>query len=402
MTYMKTKIIGACLLLIPAFQPLAEASVLSSAGIGLPTGEPGARFMGMGGLSIAQDGAQTGSTLNPASLHRIRLTQLSIQFVSDQGRFRDASGSIAASYVNFNGFSFAVPLGRGFGFGIALVPRTRMDYWSSFAGTVGEESFNKTVHGTGGLNTAELSIACDIRSVVGFGLTAQYFFGKISESWRILFDGSQFTNTVNLINTRNHGFGITGGIIAHPSRSLSLGCVYRPSVRIGTTTEIYGSPVIATAVTRDGNLDFPVLLGAGVQYTLTKGLSAGTEYSEESWNRLKVNGLNVPNLQKRVRFSGGAEWMRGQLPTDGYFKRMSFRLGFYTERFYLSDLKGGSVREVMGTLGIGFPLITSASQVDVALGFGKRGNLGANGFSENCFRVNVSATIGEKWFERKY
>ena len=402
MTELKTKFIGACLLLLPAFHPVAEASVLSSAGIGLPARDPGARFMGMGGISIALADDQSASTLNPASLHRIRMTQLSIQFISDQGRFRDASGSISASYVNFNGFSFAVPLGRGIDFGMALVPRTRMDYWSSFDGAVGGESFAKTVHGTGGLNTAEVSLAWDIRSVVGFGLTAHYFFGKISESWRILFNGSQFTNTYNLINTRNHGFGITGGFIAHPSRALSIGCVYRPSVRISTTTEIFGSPVIATAVTRDGNLDFPQFMGAGAQYTLAKGLSAGVEYSEEAWNRLKVNGVAVPNLLKRVRFSGGAEWLRGQLPTDGYFKRMSFRAGFCVERFYLSDLKGGSVREILGTFGIGFPLITSASKVDVALGFGKRGDLGSNGFSENCVRIGVSATIGEKWFVRKY
>jgi len=402
MTMTKAKFIGACLLLLPAFGPVARASVLSSAGVGLPAREPGARFMGMGGISVAMADAQTGSTLNPASMHNIRMTQLTVHFLSDQGRFRDASGSASSTYMNFNGFSFAVPLGRGFGFGLALVPRTRMDYWSAFPGAIGTESFEKTVHGTGGLNTAELSLACGIRSVVGLGLTAQYFFGKISESWRILFNGSQFTNTVNLLNTRSHGMGITGGIIVHPTRALSAGFVYRPSVRVETATEIYGSPVIATAVTRDGNLDFPVFMAAGVQGTLMKGFSAGAEYSEEAWNRLKINGLTVPNLRKRARFSGGFEWMRGQLPADGYFKRMAFRLGFYSERFYLSDLSGGSVREVMGTFGIGFPLVTSASKVDVALGFGKRGNLGTNGFSENCFRVSVSATIGEKWFERKY
>jgi hypothetical protein len=398
----KTIILGAFLLIMAAFGPAARASVLSSAGIGLPAGDPGARFMGMGGLSIALADGQTCMTLNPASLHRIRLTQLSIQFISDQERFSDASGSVKSSYVNFNGFSFAVPLGGGLGMGIGLVPKTRMSFWNSFSGAVASEPFDKTVQGTGGLNSAEWTLACDIRSVVGLGLTAHYFFGKISESWRVLFSGSQFTNTVNLINTRNSGFGITGGVILRPIAGLSVGCAYRPSVRMRTETEIFGSPVIASAATREGTLDFPAFLGAGLNVDCGRGLSAGTEYSEEAWNRLKVNGNTVPNLGKRARFSAGAEWMRGRLPTDGYFKRMSFRLGLSSERFFLADPSGGSIREVMATCGIGFPLVTSASRVDVALGFGRRGSIAANGISENVLRIAVSATIGEKWFERKY
>jgi hypothetical protein len=380
----------------------SESSVLSSAGIGIPCGEPGARFMGMGGVSVALADGQTVSSINPASLHRIRLTQLAVQFVSDQVRFRDASGPTESTYVNFNGFSFAVPMGRGLFLGMGLVPRTRMDYWVSFPGTKDGESFFKSDRGTGGLNSAELTLACDIRSVVGIGLTGQYFFGKITETWRLVFNGDHFTGTNNQINSRGSGFGVTGGIIAHVSRSLSVGGVFRPSVRVNTSTEIYGSPVIAAPITGSGSLDMPAFWSAGVRYETPKGLSVGTEYSEEAWNHFTVNRLPIERLRKRSRFSIGAELMRGQLPTDGYFKRTAFRLGFYTERFFLSDSRGGSVREIMGTLGFGFPLVTSASRVDIALGYGKRGSLSENAFTENCFRVNVSATIGEKWFERKF
>jgi hypothetical protein len=389
-------------LLAAVLPPRSDASVLSSAGLGLPAAGPGARFMGMGGVSVALADGQSVSSINPASLHRIRLTQLAVQVVSDQIHFRDESGTSTSTYMNFNGFSFAVPLGRGLDLGLGLVPRTRMDYWVSFPDALDGESFFKTVQGMGGLNSAELTLACDIRSVVGIGLTGQYFFGKITETWRVLFDDAQFTGTNNQINTRSDGFGVTGGIIVHPSRALSLGGVFRPSARIGTSTEIFGSPLIAAPATRTGSLRLPAFWSAGVRYETPKGLSLGTEYSEEAWNDLTINGGAVARLQKRSRISAGAELMRGQLPTDGYFKRTAFRLGFYSERFYIEDSRGHSIREVMATLGFGFPLVTSASRVDVALGIGRRGSIKDNGLSESCIRVNISATIGEKWFERKY
>ena len=402
MAYQKYARLGIVILLTAVFPPRSHSSVLSSAGLGLPAGDPGARFMGMGGMSVAMADGQTVSSLNPASLHRIRLTQLAVQVVSDQVRFRDESGSSTTTYMNFNGFSFAVPLGRGLSLGMGLVPRTRMDYWVSFSDSLDGESYFKTVQGSGGLNSAELTLACDIRSVVGFGLTGQYFFGKITETWRLLFNGAQFTGTNNQINTRGDGFGVTGGIIVHPSRALSIGGVFRPSLRISTSTEIFGSPLIATPATRSGNMNLPSFWSAGVRYETPKGFSAGTEYFEEAWNDLSVNGRAVVRLQKRSRLAVGAELMRGQLPTDGYFKRTAFRLGFYTERFFLADTRGGSIREIMGTVGFGFPLVTSASHLDIALGFGRRGSIADNGLSENCFRVNLSATIGEKWFERKF
>jgi hypothetical protein len=68
----------------------------------------------------------------------------------------------------------------------------------------------------------------------------------------------------------------------------------------------------------------------------------------------------------------------------------------------MADPSGGSIREIMGTVGFGFPLLSPASRVDVAFGYGRRGSLSSNGFEENCFRINVSASVGEKWFVRRY
>jgi hypothetical protein len=76
-------------------------------------------------------------------------------------------------------------------------------------------------------------------------------------------------------------------------------------------------------------------------------------------------------------------------------------LGGSIRQFYMSDADGDPVLEMMGTVGLGFPMIYPASRVDIAFGFGRRGSLSANGFQENCFRINVSATIAEKWFTRK-
>ena len=117
------------------------ASVLSSVGAGMPVESPGARSMGMGGLSIAVADDRSVETLNPAALHRIHLTHLSIQYVSDQSRYGDASGSAFSAYSNFNGFTFAMPLGRGAGVSAGLAPWTRMDFRLVFDHTLDGESY---------------------------------------------------------------------------------------------------------------------------------------------------------------------------------------------------------------------------------------------------------------------
>jgi hypothetical protein len=381
--------------------PDGRASVLSSGGIGYPSGLPGARYLGMGGVSISlADPASTGS-LNPASLGEIRLSQLGIEYVSENNRFKDASGSSLSPYSNFNGFTFALPLGRGIATAFGLSPVTRADYRLSYPDSLDHETYNKTVETSGGLNSADASLAFRVGRWADFGVTAHYFFGKLDETWRVLFNGTNFTGTTDLLTARMEGFSCTAGCIINPLRVLSLGAAYRPGFDVDTRVERYADPLSASPVRHSGKLSLPAFWGVGIHGVLPKGFLAAAEYAMEEWSRMTVNGESAPHLTDAGRLAFGVEWLPGLLPTDGYFKRVSYRAGFSAGRFYMLDAKGGSVREITGTLGFGLPLGTAASRMDVAIAIGKRGGLSGNGFEESFARFSVSATLAEKWFVRK-
>ena len=377
------------------------ASILSSGGIGIPVWSPGARFMGMGFISIAQADPYTVSGINPASLHQIRWTQLSLDYLSENSRVKDQTRSADNTFSNFNGFSFAMPLGKGLGFALGMTPLTRLDYYIDYKHGLEGEFYQKTVKARGGLNLVSLSAFCNIKSIVGIGISGQYVLGRFDETWRIIYDGIGFTQTYNVFTTKNEGRGLTGGVIVHPNRSISVGGMLRPRIRLHTRNEVVYNSLSKVSDGPEGSADLPSFWGVGFEYQYRKTVLLGTEYSEEAWDRLKINGRTPANLEKSIRFAVGAEIRLADNPVDSYIRRMSYRLGFSLGQFYMKDAGGSAVREWTGTFGIGFPLMSPASRVDVGFGYGMRGSLQSNGIYENVFRINVSASLGEKWFVRR-
>jgi hypothetical protein len=389
------------LLLAGWMVPVCPASVLSSGGIGYPSALPGARYLGMGGVSRSLADPASTASLNPASLGEIRLSQLNIEYMSENNRFKDASGSSLSPYSNFNGFAFALPLGRGIATAFSLSPDTRADYRLAYPDSLDHETFDKTVETAGGLNRFNASLAFRVGRWADFGVTAHYFFGKLDETWRVLFNGTGFTNTTDLITVRMTGVSATAGCILHPLRALSIGATVRPSFDIDARVERFADPLSSSPVRRSGKLSLPPVWGVGLHGVLPKGWLAAAEYSMEEWGRMTVNGAAAPHLSDAGRLAVGVEWLPGMLPTDGFFKRVSYRAGFWTGRFYMRGADGSPVREIMGTLGAGVPFGSAASRLDVAVGIGKRGSLSENGFEETVARISVSATLAEKWFGLK-
>jgi hypothetical protein len=355
----------------------------------------------MGGLSIAVADDRFVETLNPAALHRIHLTHLSIQYVSDQSRYGDASGSAFSAYSNFNGFTFAMPLGRGAGVSAGLAPWTRMDFRLVFDHTLDGESYSKTLRAKGGLNAGTMSLWWGFRSLFAVGVSGHFVFGRMNESWRIRYNGADFTQTDNYLTTRGSGLSATAGVLLRPIPSVSLGAVVRPDLHIETRTESVYNLASGTSAERDGRIDLPGVLAMGAGWQVANRLFLGVEWLRQQWDAFRINGMAAPSINGVWRAAVGTEWQPVDAPAEPYLNRLAFRLGFSAGRMYVVDSRGGDVLEWMATVGIGFPMAYSASRLDVALGFGRRGNRADNGFDENVFRLTVSASVAEKWFQRR-
>lgn len=379
---------------------LFAGSVLSSKGMGLNYYHPNARAMGMGGIGIALADAFTISRTNPAGLIAINTTRISLQYFGERNQYMDNAESAVSNYSNFDGFTFAIPYGNKIKISGGLSPFTRIDYNLSFANSLNDYTYTKSVQGQGGLNVFQLGFCFGIGSRIAVGVSTRYIFGKLTETWNILYDDPDFAQTKDEFVSKNRGFGFKTGILIRPFNALTLGATYTPEISLDYDTEIQYTFIEAEETS--GSIRLPRSWGAGITYRAGNFALLGLEYGQKEWTSYELNGESAIGTKDTYWFSAGTEIQASQNPLDSYFKRIAFRFGFKQEPFFFMDPEMNTLTEQTFTVGLGLPLYMNVAQIDVAFSYGKRGNIHTNGISEEIYRLSVSLTGGEKWFIRRY
>jgi hypothetical protein len=389
--------------LLPFIQSHFAGTVLSSKGTGTPFFFPNTRSMGMGGLSIAYTDPFTISRVNPAGLFTIKTTSLSLQYFYENNKYKDNySQSATSQYSNLDGFNFVLPFGKNVGFGLGLIPLTRMDYHFAWDNEIQDVSYTKSVEGQGGLNIITASFFWSIHPSISIGISGDYMFGEMEETWRVEYDSLGFLPSNDLFSTKNWGFTFTAGCIVRPIQRLTLGAIYSPDVILKNKTNIYYSFFEDTSLSHEGSLEYPGVLGIGASFLIRQNVNVGIEFVQKDWTILAVNEQTVQGVQKILRFSAGGEIKPSLDESAPYWKKINYRVGYSRQPYFARDPDGNTINEQWFTIGFGLPLIRHQSQIDIALNFGKRGSLKTNGLSENLFRLSLSITGGEKWFIRSY
>ena len=400
---MKSRFILIVIFIFQLVQSSNGGTILSSKGAGTPYYFPNTRNMGIGNLGIAQCDSLTISRINPAGLYTIKTTRLSIQYFYENNRYKDnENGSATSNYSNLYGFTFVLPLGSGIGFAVGLAPITRMDYKLAFSNTLMGESYTKSIEGQGGLNTFNFSFYWAIRHNFSLGISGNYLFGRLKEEWKVTYEGKGFTSSDDIFSTKNWGYGYTAGIIYRPFKSITLGTVFSPKTDLTNRTDIHYTFFNDSIKSHTGSFLFPGYWGVGTFCHIKKVGHIGIEFFQQDWPMLHINNKKVDNVQKVQRISIGYESTPSRDYSAPYSKRMAYRLGFFCQPYFSLSPNGKTITEKWITIGFGFPISRSASQIDVALSFGKRGSIKTNGLSENLFRLSFSITGGEKWFIRRY
>jgi hypothetical protein len=322
---------------------------------------------------------------------------LSLNFYSENTRFNTPVGRATTGYANFNGFIFALPLKNGLGVALQLRPLTRMDYKISYRNAINGQGYSKTVESRGGINTVSFSAYWRFVPFAAVGVSGNYLFGLNTEKWNIVWDDSLFVQSNDRYSIRHSGTGATFGIQLTPLPRLLIGATYTPSSGLNASMDRYYA---LTTESNSNRTDYPAIWSTALSMRLGKSATVGLEYTEQDWNRLMWNGQPVQDMQKQRSFSAGSELFSLDDPSLPYLKRMAYRFGFLYQPFFSLDVNGKQIGEWWATLGLGFPMASGISQIDVAFAYGKRGSLGPNTFSENLFKLAVSVSVSERWFTR--
>ena len=401
----KKIILSACLLI--SFVSLAQqgtSSPYSFYGIG------DVRFKGtlenrsMGGVSIEQDSIHL-NVENPASYASLIQTTFTVGGTYGTSKIKTDSEKASATRSTFDYLLLGIPMGK-FGAGFGLIPVSSVGYKIREDNSDVEGERSSQYEGEGGLNKVFLALAYKIKPNWNIGADMQYNFGKI-ETTSI----EAITGVVNA--TREINTSILSGV------NFNIGTMYQ--TKIYKKTELFTSlaytfgstlksksdrtievdtdpnPVVYDQVTT--NLKLPNRL------TISAGVGEARKWLIGTTLAFQGNGKfeNYYNTDEDVRYEKYAKYAIGgyYLPNytsfSNYFSRITYRAGLKYEKIGLV-VNNESIKDVGLTIGAGFPITGTFSNVNFGIEYGKKGTVSSNLIQENYINFSLSFSFNDKWF----
>ena len=139
--------------------------------------------------------------------------------------------------------------------------------------------------------------------------------------------------------------------------------------------------------------------GVGGSYNWDNRLTVAFDYERQCMASALYNGLpgNDPlnGLQDRSRYAFGVEYRHNPMGRK-YAERMLWRMGVNVQDEYLAAV---GAKRISASIGIGFPLWTIGTVINLGLEYTHRGS--PAGLEDNGLRLTIGASIAENWFFKR-
>jgi hypothetical protein len=150
------------------------------------------------------------------------------------------------------------------------------------------------------------------------------------------------------------------------------------------------------------NLKLPQKLTFGAGIGDSKKWLLGGEVAIQDAVQLVNNYNTIDNIsyKKSEKYSIGGYYTPNSNPFSSYAQRITYRAGLRYEQTGLV-VNSTSINDAALTLGMGFPITGSLSNMNVGLEYGKKGTSSNGLVQENYFNLNLSFTLNDKWFVKR-
>ena len=400
----KKIILSACLLIsFVSFAQQGTASPYSFYGIG------DVRFKGtlenrsMGGVSVEQDSIHL-NVENPASYASLIQTTFTVGGTYGTSKIKTDTEKASATRSTFDYLLLGIPMGK-FGAGFGLIPVSSVGYKirNDNSAAVGETS--SQFEGKGGLNKVFLALAYKIKPNWNIGADMQYNFGKIeTTSIEAITGVSSATREINtsVLSGVNFNIGTMYQTKIYKKMELftSLAYTFGSNLKSESERNIEVDGDTGTINESDNstlNLPNKLTIGAGVGEA--RKWLIGTTLAFQGTGKFD----NYYNTTEDVRYERYAKYAIGgyYLPNynsfTSYFSRITYRAGLKYEKIGLV-VNNESIKDVGLSLGAGFPITGSFSNVNFGIEYGKKGTVSSNLVQENYINFSLSFSFNDKWF----
>lgn len=400
----KKVILSACLLI--SFVSLAQqgsSSPYSFYGIG------DVRFKGtlenrsMAGVAVEQDSIHL-NVENPASYSSLIQTTFTVGGTYGTSKIKTDSEKASATRSTFDYLLLGIPMGK-FGAGFGLIPVSSVGYKIRDDQSDVENGKSSQYEGEGGLNKVFLALGYKIKPNWSVGADMQYNFGKIETTSIEAITG--VTSATREINTSilsgvnfNIGTMYQTKIYKKVELFTSLAYTFGSNLKSDSerTIEVDGeASTINESNTSNLSLPNKLTIGAGVGEARKWLIGTTLAFQGNGEFENYYNTSEDVHYEKYAKYAIGGYYIPNYTSFSSYFSRITYRAGLKYEKIGLV-VNNESIKDVGLTIGAGFPITGSFSNVNFGIEYGKKGTVSSNLIQENYINFSLSFSFNDKWF----
>ncbi|HSC54009.1 MAG TPA: hypothetical protein VLC98_10325 [Phnomibacter sp.] len=385
----------------------------------------------MGNVATAYSDYTSINFVNPASYSKLQLVTFDVSMEMELRTLMNADRTeqTQSNYLLFNYMAVGVPLAKdkkgmtkwGMSFGIR--PYSRVGYNIREDDRLpGIDSTTAYYQGSGGGYRAFLGMGYRIGNF-SIGANAGYLFGQkdISTERLLISDTTFYFSSLQDTRTSYNNFGFDGGFqykiklgketVARIGANGFIGNTVnatqyklRQTYLNNPSTGIDSIDVIQRTEEQKGTIEMPTGYTAAIAFEKEGKWMLSGEYESVSWSEFKF--LDEPNVLANTElFRFGGYYVPAPNDAKKYFKRVTYRAGFYTGKDMIV-IQGTQLPVWGATMGFSLPIkkysaySTQYSTVNMSMEFGRRGNDQVP-MSERFFRLNVGLSLSDLWFQKR-
>jgi hypothetical protein len=406
----------------------------------------GVRQLGMGGTGLAAPNTGNVNELNPALLVYTPRTTWEAAFTAQAKTIRNTTASNRSGTGTLGYLALAVPLNKRWGAAIGLKPYSSVDYQAANVGSVNGDPTGiaaRQYQGTGGLSEAYFATGIHVLRDLNLGGSASYLFGTITQSvgtaiypfgtydpqTRLPLTTSTQQVQQVVDNEQLHYSDFLFRASAHYRHqfskdfNLNLAVVETFEGRLKAnrqrTTEqqdVNGAVVTGTPTVQlsddSGYISTPAQTQVGLSLDNGRNWSFSLDGGYQQWAQFRTFSIvSSEGLSNTWRVATGGEFTPDPGSVEHYFQRVTYRAGLSVAQMPYAPL-GNRLYDRAVHWGFSFPLPTAtaleSTVISLAFLYGVRGNTdylygssGSSNVQEKYVRVQVGATLSNRWFIKR-
>lgn len=375
----------------------------------------------MGSLAVYTDSLHMNS-LNPASYGQLQRATLSLGASYRNTAMKSNLGTTKTTTGSFDYLTLSLPVAKKLGVAVGIMPYTFSGYKVVNQTQQNEMTVKNQFDGDGGINRTFLGVGYKITNNLSIGAEAAYLFGDITQTTikfitdsgngfpldagtrQVLvndYSGFDFNFAVNYkrkISGKNW-FHVNGTFSPETTLSNDLSSqleIVRPNANEG-----YDVVDAAETITRTSDFINPMKYSLGIGIGNPFKWFVGAEYAYANTEAYNQNyTYDIARFEDSQKFSLGGFYTPKYNSYTSYFQTITYRGGFRFENTGLV-LNNEKINDMAVHAGVGLPVGTYFSSLNIGLEYGKRGTKNNNLIQENYFSVSIGLSLNDRWFEKR-